>query len=1418
MLSSSVIFAQQEKAKPAPTSFKAPSEVLNKMELQKLMENQKPYEYYDNSVVIEKGELTTAQKEASAAEFSGYNDPSVFFSSSPMKGSKASVTVTIGTGSDITTSTTSTITPFKTYWMDGQDQILFTKAELNAAGLGAGDITALAFNVGGTPNTATLNSFTISAQHTALTALTGFITSGWNQCYIGNVVAVAGWNTFTFNTANFNWNGNDNVVFKVCFDNSGYTSNTHVYYTTTPSTGVHYYEWGDYSTASGCDVTNVDGNAARPNVQITGEAVSTPLITVNPNTLNFGYVPAGTFSTPQTYVLTASNLDPATGTIVVTAPENFQVSEDGSKGWSGGFSITYPPLTVTIWVRYAPTVANTSNSGNVTNVGGGASANVAVSGNTYLYAAYCTSNATSTADEEIFNVTLGTLSNTSDCSTLAPGPGSIQSMYSNYTTSVAAPDLPAGLSTAFSVGIGTCGTGNYSNGIKIFIDFNKNYSFSDPEDLVYTSAVSTVGAHTETGFIAVPGGAALGLTMMRIVNVETSTPGTTIQPCGTYTWGETEDYLVNITAATNPYLSAVPGSINFGSVPTGGTSLEFSYALTGANLTPAAGNITITPPANFEVSTTMGGPYSSTPITTSYSGGVVNTTVYAVFKPVAYGAYAGNIGNSGGSASVNVAVSGMCPSPGNDCTNPYVINIPSALPFSDLGQTTCGRGNNYDATCMGYYDGGEDIIYQLNVASTVTLDITLDPKTSTWTGFSVFDLCPADPAAICLYSKTNTGASVYTLEGAILAAGTYYIMVDTWPSPTCITSFDLTIVEVIPCVVECPAGALQENEADIANEGADVTNGGCNIATPLFTPIAVGDTYCGKINTYTVGTAQTRDTDWYRVDLSATNSLWSLTWTVTAEFNVLIFLVDAGTENCTDYTIISSTTALKCVPAVLTATNLQPKVYYVLVMPNAFTGYPSNLGPWDYVATLTGVELGTPVAVINPTSFTKTLAPGATGTDNLSIGNTGTYVLNYNASIANYSDAVSLTEGFEGGVVPPTGWTLVQNSVPVNPYTWSIATYAPHSGVYNMHCEYDDTYSGTQDEWLISPTFDFSSDLSAQMSFWWNMSYYWSVDPYDNCDLNIRVSTDGGATWSPTILWNEDAIGVFTSWTWYQAIVDLSLYTGPGFNNVKIAFQYYGYDGAEISVDDIEIISGNVPTGWLSLNNNPTISGSVQVGDPAASITVGYDATGLPVGTYHADIVVVTNEPGAKKTYTLPVTLNVTEGYKVSGNVYYGLLDTKPMATNTTVTLSPHGTTSTTTGGYYELTNVANGPYLLTGATTLAWGGMTTFDATLILRYAGGVPGFGLTDLQKRAADVNMTNTAGGVTTFDATLILRKATLPPGTFPPQWSAPLFVFDGPYPSTPALIGLPVTVSGANVTQNLRALCSGDVNGSRTFTAE
>jgi hypothetical protein len=217
---------------------------------------------------------------------------------------------------------------------------------------------------------------------------------------------------------------------------------------------------------------------------------------------------------------------------------------------------------------------------------------------------YCTSNATSTADEEILNVTIASINNSSTCATTG-GAGSIQNEYSNYTASVAPANLMLGSAYPMTVSIGTCG-GNYSNFTKVFIDWNRDGDFLDAGETVYQSAAATAGAHGEAGFVLVPLTAQLGITRMRVVVVETSV-ATGVNSCGTYTWGETEDYLVNIQSpppapytyswATSPVINTITGSTT--AVNTSANDLVTTYTVTATN--PATGCFTDMPTNNITI-------------------------------------------------------------------------------------------------------------------------------------------------------------------------------------------------------------------------------------------------------------------------------------------------------------------------------------------------------------------------------------------------------------------------------------------------------------------------------------------------------------------------------------------------------------------------------------------------------------------------------------------------------------------------------------------------------------------------------------------------------------------------------------------------------------------------------------------------
>jgi hypothetical protein len=182
------------------------------------------------------------------------------------------------------------------------------------------------------------------------------------------------------------------------------------------------------------------------------------------------------------------------------------------------------------------------------------------------YDCYCQSAASSDADEDIFNVTFGSLNNSSNCTTLASGPGSIQQIYSNYKN-LPPTDVERLSVVPFSVQIGTC-LNIYPNRTAIYIDYNQNAIFEASEQ-VYTTPTAITGPHFESGTVTIPATALLGLTGMRVITIEQTAPINSA--CGIYSWGETEDYLINITQTTNCSGTPNPGNTvsNFANVCSG---------------------------------------------------------------------------------------------------------------------------------------------------------------------------------------------------------------------------------------------------------------------------------------------------------------------------------------------------------------------------------------------------------------------------------------------------------------------------------------------------------------------------------------------------------------------------------------------------------------------------------------------------------------------------------------------------------------------------------------------------------------------------------------------------------------------------------------------------------------------------------
>jgi len=133
-----------------------------------------------------------------------------------------SASYTIGTfNTDLTTLNT----PFDATKLKHRVQVLYTVAELQAAGIIRNAvISSLTLRVKTKNTTQPFKGFTISMANTANTNLgAGFAPEAVSQVYTSDYSTVAGNNVFAFSTP-FVWNGTSNIVVQFCFDNSSGTA------------------------------------------------------------------------------------------------------------------------------------------------------------------------------------------------------------------------------------------------------------------------------------------------------------------------------------------------------------------------------------------------------------------------------------------------------------------------------------------------------------------------------------------------------------------------------------------------------------------------------------------------------------------------------------------------------------------------------------------------------------------------------------------------------------------------------------------------------------------------------------------------------------------------------------------------------------------------------------------------------------------------------------------------------------------------------------------------------------------------------------------------------------------------------------------------------------------------------------------
>lgn len=178
-------------------------------------------------------------------------------------------------------------------WYSGDhEQFLYTATEMTAAGMTAGSIDQIAFNVTALNSMQALQSFNMYIKGTTTPNTNSFQTTGLTLIYSSpSELPVVGWNTYTLATP-FNWNGTDNILIDVCFWNGqvNYTHNASTQWTTNAVPGVNtsIYYYSDYNGPF-CGTTSYNGTSTtRPNIKFTRLLGAPTNFAANPTTVCSG--------------------------------------------------------------------------------------------------------------------------------------------------------------------------------------------------------------------------------------------------------------------------------------------------------------------------------------------------------------------------------------------------------------------------------------------------------------------------------------------------------------------------------------------------------------------------------------------------------------------------------------------------------------------------------------------------------------------------------------------------------------------------------------------------------------------------------------------------------------------------------------------------------------------------------------------------------------------------------------------------------------------------------------------------------------------------------------------------------------------------------------------------------------------------
>ncbi|MCX7683616.1 MAG: S8 family serine peptidase [Anaerolineae bacterium] len=309
----------------------------------------------------------------------------------------------------------------------------------------------------------------------------------------------------------------------------------------------------------------------------------------------------------------------------------------------------------------------------------------------------------------------------------------------------------------------------------------------------------------------------------------------------------------------------------------------------------------------------------------------------------------------------------------------------------------------------------------------------------------------------------------------------------------------------------------------------------------------------------------------------------------------------------------------------VTAATEDPAVddsFYTLFSPAGTHIFTATLSRYGAAITTTHVVTGSTVrqdfylAVprlnYTPPRLFVVLDIGTRTTRTLTLTNSGGLTLTFEIGERSGAGAALLNEGFESGQVPPPGWSEVVRNTTAN---WDVLSTGPRSGHYAAMVT---PSAQPQDEWLLSPRLNL---VTATLSFWSFGDPGNCRDTSNRCDLFIWLVVGEVGGIDDIYLGKAD-----DAWpsnrTWARSVFDLTpkLPAVP----VRIGFQYYGQNGAQVGLDDVRVEGvGSADLPWLSAE---PVRGAISPHSHQV-INVTFDAGEATPGRHAAILHLSTNDP-----------------------------------------------------------------------------------------------------------------------------------------------------------------------------------------------